>query len=257
MDDRPDCPAGKEPDRITISGIFHEPAVLDYEQRISQVHALRKYLTGSPANRAWWLLQLAEAFDGVDKWEHAEQHYAMTYEASTSRRLAAWAMYRLAELQLREGKYHDAIDSATKGMARHVVPDLLWIASLAAYRAADFRGAVSWAEMAAQVSCAENKCLVDRPAAFMDVDAWYEKPYDVLRFAYRQWGDRDAAAKEAQDYWEGAIALREQQVAGNSSSRIVQLGLQALPLLALPEVSCGMVTAGCQMLFVEGTERQL
>jgi hypothetical protein len=77
-------------------------------------------------------------------------------------------------------------------------------------------------------------------------------PYDVLRWAYRSSASQKSftAAAVAERSWAAAAALREQQVAGNSSSRFIMLGLQALPLLQLQdghEVRSG-VEHGCKQL---------
>jgi hypothetical protein len=221
-----------------LAGILYQSASPTLPQLRSGVSLLRQYLSTSPAHPSWWHLQLAQAFQAADNMQRVQQHLEAAYDAATSRRLAAAAMYALAEIRLTAGDPNGAVAAAARGLARHVTPDLLWVAALASYRADDFRAAVSWGEMAAQLACYDGTCSVDRPAAFVDVATWYDKPYDVLRWAYQNYrphGSQTAAAENAERSWVAAAALREQQVAGNSSSRFVVLGVQALPLLQLQD----------------------
>jgi hypothetical protein len=232
-------PGGGQPNRLTLAGILYQPAAPSVDQLRSIVSLLRQHLSSSPPHASWWHLQLSEAFEALGSTQLAEQQLYAAYDAATSRRLAAAAMYKLAELRIGAGDMQGAIAAAARGIARHVTPDLLWIAALASYRAANDQAAISWSEMAARVACAEGVCSVDRPAAFADVATWYEKPYDVMRWAYKRLSSQQsssaAAEAAAERSWAAAAALREQQVAGNSSSRFIVLGLQALPLLQLQE----------------------
>jgi hypothetical protein len=230
-----DCPPGVRPDRLTLSGILYQQATPNFAQLRSNVALLRQHLSTRPPHAAWWHLQLSAAFESLGNTQHAQQHLDAAYDAATSRRLAAAAMYTLATMRLTAGDPEGAVAAAARGIARHVTPDLLWIAALASYRADDFRAAVAWGEMAVQLACGAGTCSIDRPAAFVDVSNWYEKPHDVLRWPYRTYkpaGCEEAAAK-AERAWAAAAALRKRQVVGNSSSMFVVLGLQALPLLEL------------------------
>jgi hypothetical protein len=238
------CPPGVTPDRLTVTGMLYQPAALDVSQLRSRVNVLRQHLSTQPRHTDWWHLQLSATFDALGKSQHApcilRQELQAAYDTAASRRLAAAAMYKLAEMRLAAGDMQGAISAASRGVARHVTPDLMWIAALASYRADDYRAAISWSEMAVRVACKGGVCSPDRPAAFVDVDTWYEKPYDVLRWALQKMeahhepeATAAAATKAAQRSWADAAVLREQQVAGNSSSRFIVLGLQALPLLQL------------------------
>jgi hypothetical protein len=166
-------------------------------------------------------------------------------------------MYKLAEMRLAAGDMQGAISAASRGVARHVTPDLLWMAALASYRAEDYRAAISWSEMAVRVACKDGVCSPDRPAALVDVDTWYEKPYDVLRWAHKKLDSNHAsAAAAAEPSWADAAVLSEQQVAGNSSSRFIVLGLQALPLLQLQgqdEVRTTMPSSRSQQVLNRGS----
>ena len=63
------------------------------------------------------------------------------------------------------------------------VPELPWLAGWCAYKRGDLSTAIAWSKLAIETAC-QNK--LDTGAIFRHLPAWYEAPYDILRFAYRQ-----------------------------------------------------------------------
>jgi hypothetical protein len=134
---------------------------------------------------------------------------------------AAWSMYQAAAAYARDGRHVDAVATAKKGiqMCKDTCgAELHWFLSFLEYGAGNCELAVALAHEAAARGCfgnagsgSDGACKdtsVQQQQQHMYLPAWYELPYDVLRFAYRQLGG-SAAADAAELNWTAAVAARE------------------------------------------------
>eukprot|EP00775_Hariotina_reticulata_P011050 gene11050-11205_t len=259
--------AGNGHASFIFRGVIRAPVQRSGEALRQHVRALQQHLFTQPPREAWWLLQIAQAYEEAGYKSLALQHHSRAFKASRSRSLAAWAMYSLSVMHTAAAQYPAVIDAASRGISKVPTPELLWIASFASYSMGNMQQAVAWAEMAASLGCmrksSSSLCSIPSPMVFMDLNAWYGHPYDVLAYSYKELGDASAASEAEATRSFGGTRLKELLTAAHSGDKqVVVAGLQALatqegqdlfeaPAAAQsePKVAASMTTAHRPQLF--------
>jgi tetratricopeptide (TPR) repeat protein len=206
------------------------------ERAIPQQHVLRareeSLLQYIRDNRAyymphWWYV-LADTQAALQDYKQAALSYVQSAKQAQivqRDREAAWSMYQAAAAYGKAGRQADAIATARKGlrMCKDTCgPELHWLLAFMEYSAEHYELAVENALKAATQGCfgaASNGSIcssaVCRDASMQQqqqqwrhLPAWYEAPYDVLRYAYTLLG-KSAAADAAELDYRAAVAARE------------------------------------------------
>ena len=111
---------------------------------------------------------------------------------------AAWACYREAECWVAMYQYQEAIATCARGLAYHAgMAALAWLAAYAAYYTGLNSAAIYWAKISITLGRFEGCVGQVQRHGFQYLEAQYEKPYDVLRYALLKQGD-EVGAKSAE-----------------------------------------------------------
>lgn len=169
---------------------------------------LTEYIAKYP-DQPRWHYYLGDALQNLRRYEDAIDAYMNCAKLRGWAEESAWACYRSAECYTILGRYDDAIEACSAGMARHPgIAEIPRLAAYASYLAKRMPHAVWWARLSIAMGLFEGHGAQAMRTGFRNVHALYEAPYDVLRFALKDLGD-EAGAREAHEKYIAAIAARE------------------------------------------------
>ena len=121
---------------------------------------------------------------------------------------AAWACYKGAECFVELKEFTPAVELCALGLARQAgSPELAWLAGWCCYQQGKLADAIAWERMAIALGNFEGCRAGEGRISFRHLPAWYEGPYDVLRWVYRKQGQAELAA-EADTQFKRAHAAR-------------------------------------------------
>lgn len=107
---------------------------------------------------------------------------------------SAWACYTAARCCAALGEYRRAERFCANGMTRKPnMPELPWLAGWCCYKRGVYEDAIVWSEIAASLG---GKTARHDSGMFVYSPAWWEAPYDVMRWSYKALGYRDAELAE-------------------------------------------------------------
>jgi hypothetical protein len=169
---------------------------------------LEKHTRENPTDPRWHYY-LGDTLQSLGRHAEAVRAYMECADLRGWNEESAWACYRAAECHCALGKWHRAVDACAMGLARHAgIAELAWLAGFASFRAGYAHQAVWWSRMAIAMGCFEG-CGADvKRIGFRHPPALWEGPYDVLRYALEDMGDK-AGAEEAGRKCAEAKARRE------------------------------------------------
>ncbi len=174
---------------------------------------LQEETRDKPDDPRWWYY-LGQTLEGLARHEEAVAPFRRCAELPGWDEQAAWAAYKGAECLCALRDYPAAVALCAQGLARQAgSPELAWLAGWCCYQQGKILEAIHWEQMAIALGSVEG-CNVGAGSAassrisFRHLPAWYEGPYDVLRYAYARLGDA-AAADCAQQQYERALRARQ------------------------------------------------
>ncbi|HEU4582211.1 MAG TPA: glycosyltransferase [Polyangiaceae bacterium] len=161
---------------------------------------LKRHVRAHPSDPRWQFY-LGETLKNLNRPAEA----VLAYDACAALRgwneESAWACYRAAECLSTLGRFRDAIDRCATGLARHAgIAELAWLAGFCAYRLDDFAQAVYWSRIAAAQGLYQGTGAAVPRIGFRNLEALYEGPFDVLRFALLKLGDVPGASAAEAEY---------------------------------------------------------
>jgi tetratricopeptide (TPR) repeat protein len=107
---------------------------------------------------------------------------------------SAWACYTAARCCSTLGEYKQAEKFCAAGMTRKPrMPELPWLAGWCCYKRGAYEDAIAWSEVAAALG---GRTARHDSGMFVYPPAWWEAPYDVMRWSYKAMGHRDAELAE-------------------------------------------------------------
>lgn len=175
---------------------------------------LNKLVENHPYNSRW-LFYLGETYKNLGYYNPAITAYHNCANVSLWDEEAAWASYREAECWLAQCFYQEAISACTRGLAKHSgIAELAWLAGYASYYAGSFSQAIYWANLSITLGKYQGCGKEIYRIGFQYPEAQYEKPYDILRYAYAQVGKWEKA-KLAEQFYQQAYLARINDTAEN------------------------------------------
>ena len=124
---------------------------------------------------------------------------------------SAWACYTAARCCTKLGEYRRAEELCAKGMVRKPsVPELPWLAGWCCYKRGAYDNAIAWSEIAAALGGKSPQC---DSGMFVYSPAWWEAPYDVMRWSHKATGHQEAAGA-AEEKFEEMLAVRNNNTIG-------------------------------------------
>jgi len=100
--------------------------------------------------------------------------------------------------------FREAEEYCALGMVRTPgAPELPWLAGWCCFQRGELDQSIAWSKIAIAVASEKNDLVM----SFRHVPAWYEAPYDVLRYAFRNQGNL-LEADEAEQLFTKAMSNR-------------------------------------------------
>jgi len=176
---------GKTPEQVQ--------AKLVRDERLLRAHTKR-----NPKDARWWYY-LADTLCNLGKQQEAFETFMRCAGLRAWDEESAWACYRAATIQVQQEKYHEAVETCAKGIARHPgMGELPWLAAVAAFRAQMPEKAAWWASLSIAVGSHVGVNVNERRIGFRHLPALYELPYDILRNSLPTEAQR---AQAESDFW--------------------------------------------------------
>jgi tetratricopeptide (TPR) repeat protein len=166
-----------------------------------------------PEDPRWWYY-LGQTLEGLERRREAVDAFRRCLALPGWDEQAAWAAYKGAECLCVLKEFTAAIQLCASGLARQPgSPELAWLAGWCCYQEGRLREAIHWERMAIALGHVEGCRAGESRISLRHLPAWYEGPYDVLRWAYRKLADERAAA-EADAAYRHAKELRSRTPSG-------------------------------------------
>jgi FkbM family methyltransferase len=200
-------------ERATMAGVFVWEIGKSREQFRAKLErdlaVLLEETRDKPGEARWWYY-LGQTYEGLGRPRDAMaafQRCAAIRQGWAEQ--AAWACYRAANCALQLQEREDALELCAMGLARQPEsPELAWLAGFICHEMGRFTQAVTWSQIAISLGHFEGRECGRQRISFRHLPGWYEGPYDVLRYAYRQLGQHNLAM-ECEAKFEAAKTKRE------------------------------------------------
>lgn len=199
------------PNTCTIPGVTYRELPKTPEQLAAKhardIRLLTKMIEQTPAQARWWFYRGGAL---QDSGQHADAipDFLHCAELSSWDEEAAWACYRAGNSFCVLGRHADAVRVCALGLAKHAgIGELAWLAGYASYWGGNSQQAAYWSEIAVKLGCYAGIGESVYRIGFRYPEALWEKPYDVLRFAYDKLG-RTVEAVHAKERAEQARMAR-------------------------------------------------
>jgi tetratricopeptide (TPR) repeat protein len=153
-----------------------------------------------PANARWWYY-LGQTFEALKQNEEALQAFLKCAKLDGWGEQAAWAAYCAAKCYVHLKQFKEAEEIAAYGLSRDATfPELAWIAGWCAFSRGDHHSAIAWSRMASSIGFLNGDEIHNKRVGLRHLPAWYEAPFDVLRFALRRAGKETEALAAERDF---------------------------------------------------------
>ena len=180
---------GTLPAAMTFSELSKTPTQLR-EKLERDRDILLGWVDKHPHDPRWWYY-LGDTHANLGRNDLAKQAFWECQLLNGWDEEAAWANYRIAEIECREAQYDRALGSCLSGMRHRVdFPELHWLAGFCCYHLGRYDQAIYWAELA--LTAAQSEKHSPR-IGFRFPPAHYDYPWDLLVWSYRALGKDDEA----------------------------------------------------------------
>lgn len=154
-----------------------------------------------PSDARWWYY-LGQTNRALNKKAEAIDAYQMAIGIqSASRPQRACAAYCAATIAFGEQDYEIAIELCCRGLACDPNwPELFWLAGLCCYHQKRFQEAIGWCEACIALGHYTGSRSGRNRVIFRHLPAWFETPFEVLRFVYRAMGEAEKAEQMETQY---------------------------------------------------------
>lgn len=166
--------------------------------------------TAMPDDARWWYY-LGQTYEGLKLYPSAVAALDKCIRLDGWADESSWACYVAARCLVAQGDYRQAEEYCALGITRKpTVAELPWLAGWCCFKRGAWQDAVCWSQWASQLGLDKSP---SRAAVFRHLPAWYEAPFDVLRYAARRLGDeRLVEAAEAEYQVQQAARLEAMAV---------------------------------------------
>jgi tetratricopeptide (TPR) repeat protein len=161
-----------------------------------------------PTNARWWYY-LGQTYDGLKQFAEASTAFERCARLDGWDEEAAWSCFKGAQCHNHLQRFKQGLELCTYGLSRRPdFPELAWLAGYCCYRLGHFRKAITWENMAIHMGHFDGEGIGKERVSFRYLPGWYEGPYDVLRWSYKQLGN-EVARQQAEEKYQLATKLRE------------------------------------------------
>lgn len=170
-----------------------------------------------PLDARWWYY-LGQTHAALDQKQMAVNAFTHCAQLDGWSEQSAWACYSAAKCLSEMKRFPEAEEIAAYGMTRDAgFPELPWIAAWCCYAESNDHRAIHWATMAASLGAVTGSHAGRDRVGFRFAPAWYEAPFDILRYAHRRLGSEQAAAA-AERHFENGKELRARRTGAHRST---------------------------------------
>lgn len=155
----------------------------------------------NPINGRWWYY-LGQTLELLGRNDEALTAFRKCIEVEEWGEQAAWASYCASKCLIRNLHFEEARATSAVGLTRDIAfPELAWVVAWCSYQLSDYRQAIEWSRIAASLGSYNGSGLCERRVGLRFLPAWYELPFDVIRYAGRCLGRIDDVAEAEADFW--------------------------------------------------------
>jgi hypothetical protein len=191
--------------QLVIGGDDKTPDELAHKWARDRV-LLEEQIRAEPKD-ARWAFYLGETLYGLREWRAAADAYQSSMRLGGWEQQAAFAAFRASVCFEQLGLYEAGVSVALRGMQKHAgFAECPWQAALCFHRAGNQPQAARFARIA--VALGRYAGHAEPSTCHRYLSALYEGPFNVLRHALAELGDREGASKAEEDY-QAALAMRE------------------------------------------------
>lgn len=181
----------------------------DFERKLQRDRQiLERQCVLHPDDGRWWYY-LGQTLEGLEDLPAAMAAFRRCGEVDSWLEEAAWGYFKAASCLSRLERHREALECCALGMTRdNGLAELPWLAAFSCHRLGENRAAERWAEMAILLGNYEGLEAGAERVGFRHLPAWFEGPFDVLRFALAELGDERGAASAQRNH---DLALQRRQ----------------------------------------------
>ena len=178
--------------KYTSSAVFCDKPKSPEQLRVKlerDLVILQGEVLADPKASRWWYY-LGDTLSNLGRSEGALDAFRQCWELNGWDEESAWAAYRCACLWADLEKWDRVVEWGVRGVQRHAgIAENAWQAAFGHHKAGNQRQAIYWAQLAVVHGYYEGDGKEIDRRGFKYLPALYEKPYDVLRYAYKFLGD--------------------------------------------------------------------
>jgi glycosyltransferase involved in cell wall biosynthesis len=159
---------------------------------------LERVTAKDPKNQRWWYY-LGDTYENLGELDKAIHAFTSAGKLNGWDEEGAWAWYRAAQLHVRKSQNDKALVACQEGLRRHPgTGELAWMAAHVSYYMGRYKHAVAYAATAVALGEHAGCAQALGRTSFKYIDGLWQKPYEVLKFAYDRLGERELAAEAAE-----------------------------------------------------------
>lgn len=151
---------------------------------------LQHYVADHPDDPRWWYY-LGDSQQNQRNFRDAIESYQKCADCWGWPEEAAWAHYKMAMCMVELGDVRGALRTCLAGLAHAPrTTELYWYAAVNSFNLGMNDAAIFWSYKVQEAIVNNEKRI-----GFKHLPAWFEGPYDVLRFAWKNKGEKTFAEK--------------------------------------------------------------
>ncbi len=170
--------------------------------------------TASPRTARNWFY-LGQTYEGLQQYRQAVEAFDRCIRLDDWADESSWACYMAARCLVALNEYREAEEYCALGMSRKpTMAELPWLAGWCCFQRGAITDAITWSQIS--IGLAQNtRARIE--ATFRYMPAWYEGPYDVLRYAYLRLDAPQLSRQAEVDYQNTQVARLK--LVGHSAPR--------------------------------------
>jgi tetratricopeptide (TPR) repeat protein len=179
-----------------------------YQHKVERdLQILLEETAEQPFNARWWYY-LGQTYEGLKRPREAVEAFTKCVRLDGWADECGWACYTAARCLVSLGEFREAEELCALGLTRKPsCPELTWLAGWSCFQRGALAESIVWCKMT--LAQQGNGGFIEA-TGFRHVPAWFEAPYDVLRFAHRQLG-KTAEAEQYEKEFAAAKAARQRE----------------------------------------------
>ncbi len=162
--------------------VAKSPTELERKLQRDLVILLEETAANPLSARSWFYL--GQTYEGMQQYRSAVQAFDQCIRLDDWADESSWACYSAARCLVALREYRKAEEFCALGMSRKpTMAELPWLAGWCCFQRGAVADAIAWSKISIGLG---RNMKARNDATFRYMTAWYEGPYDVLRYAYQR-----------------------------------------------------------------------